>query len=160
MNLMLARLLTRLYPRRWRERYGDEFEALLLDGRGNLRAGANVVWSALCERIFPTQGGKMTRDPGSFGAVVRQPSAFLPLAMSLTALALVLGHITLYGIAREADEGAVAHLWQLLMAGQLPVLAYFAFKWLPRATKPALGVLALQGAAVVAAMAPVFLLNL
>jgi hypothetical protein len=80
--------------------------------------------------------------------------------MSLVALALVLGHIALYGPAREADEGAVAHLWQLLMAGQLPVLAFFAIKWLPRATKPALGVLALQAVAVLAAVAPVFLLNL
>ena len=30
------------------------------------------------------------------------------------------------------DEGTIAHLWQLLMAGQLPVLAFFAIKWLPR----------------------------
>jgi len=102
----------------------------------------------------------MARDPRSFGAVVRNPSALLPLAMSLIALALVLGHVALYGALREADEGAVAHLWQLLMAGQLPVLAYFAIKWLPRAPRPALSVLALQAVAVLAAMAPVFLLNL
>jgi len=108
----------------------------------------------------------MDRDPRSFGAIVRQPSAFLPLAMSLTALAILLGHIALYGLAPEAvvggrpDEGAVAHIWQLLMAGQLPVLAFFAIKWLPRALKPALGVLALQVGAVLAAMAPVFFLNL
>jgi len=102
----------------------------------------------------------MNRDPHSFGAVVRNPSAFLPLAMSLTALTLVLVHVAVYGAAREADEGAVAHLWQILMAGQLPVLAFFAVKWLPRATKPALGVLALQAGAVLASMAPVFFLNL
>jgi hypothetical protein len=160
MNPMAARLLTRLYPRCWRERYGDEFEALLLDGHGGMRTLVNVVWSALGERISPTQGGKMARDPRSFGAVVRNPSALLPLAMSLIALALVLGHVALYGALREADEGAVAHLWQLLMAGQLPVLAYFAIKWLPRAPRPALSVLALQAVAVLAAMAPVFLLNL
>lgn len=102
----------------------------------------------------------MNRDPLSFGAIVRQPSAFVPLAMSLTALAIVLGHIALYGVAREADEGAVAHLWQILMAGQLPVLLYFAIKWLRRAPRPALGVLALQAGAVLASMAPVFFLNL
>ena len=80
--------------------------------------------------------------------------------MSLTALAIVLGHIALYGAAREADEGATAHLWQILMAGQLPVLAFFAIKWLPRAPRQALGVLALQAGAVLASMAPVFYFNL
>ncbi len=102
----------------------------------------------------------MDRDPRSFGAIVRHPSAFVPMAMSLTALALVLGHIALFGAAREADEGAIAHLWQILMAGQMPVLAFFAIKWLPRAPRQALGVLALQTGAVLASMAPVFLLNL
>ena len=44
------------------------------------------------------------------------PLPWIPIGMSLAALALVLGHIALYGTAREADEGAAAHLWQLLMA--------------------------------------------
>ncbi|MDR3774802.1 MAG: hypothetical protein P4L26_15715 [Terracidiphilus sp.] len=164
MRTAIARLLTRLYPRAWRERYGAEFEALLADGRSDLRTyvktGANVIWSAASEHIFPTQGGNMERDPGSFGAIVRHPSALIPMAMSVTALALVVGHIALYGAAREGDEGAIAHLWQLLMAGQLPVLAFFAIKWLPRAPKPTLGVLALQAGTVLAAMAPVFYFNL
>jgi hypothetical protein len=160
MNPALARLLTRLYPRPWRERYGAEFEALLLDGHGGLGTAANVAWSAVCERISPTQGGKMNRDPLSFGGVTRKPSAFLPLAMSLAALAVVLGHIAIYGAVREADEGAAAHIWQLLMAGQLPVVAFFAIKWLPRSPKAALGVLGLQAGAVLASMAPVFYFNL
>jgi len=164
MNPALAHLLVCLYPRPWRERYGAEFEAVLLDGEGglrnSLRAGANVVWSAVCERIFPTQGGNMDRDPLSFGAVVKRPSALVPVAMSVTALAIVMGHIALYGHAREADEGAAAHLWQLLMAGQLPVLAFFAIKWLRRAPRQALGVLALEAGAVLGAMAPVFYFNL
>jgi len=96
----------------------------------------------------------------SFGSVLKTPSAFLPLALSLTALSLVLGHVILYGVAREADEGAVAHLWQILMGAQLPVLAYFAIKWLPRAPRQTLCVMGLQAGAVVAAMAPVFILNL
>jgi hypothetical protein len=80
--------------------------------------------------------------------------------MSLTALAVVLGHIAIYGAAREADEGAAAHIWQLLMAGQVPVVAFFAIRWLPRAPRAALGVLALQAGAVLASMAPVFYFNL
>ena len=92
-------------------------------------------------------------------SVVKQPSALIPLAMSCAALALVLGHIALVGVAREADEGTAAHLWQLLMAGQVPVVALFAIKWLPRSPRQALLVLALQGGAAFAALAPVFLLN-
>jgi len=164
MKPALARLLVRLYPYAWRERYGEEFEAVLLDDVGDLRSGinlgANVIWSALCERVFPTQGGKMAQPTHSFGTMLKHPSALIPVAMSLTALALVLGHIAIYGAAREADEGATAHLWQLLMAGQLPVLAFFAIKWLPRAPKQTLGVLVVQAGAVLASMAPVFYFNL
>jgi hypothetical protein len=92
-------------------------------------------------------------------STVKLPSAMVPLAMSCAALAIVLGHIAVSGIARQADEGAAAHLWQLLMAGQLPVVAFFAIKWLPRSPRPTLLVLALQAGAALAAMAPVFLLN-
>jgi hypothetical protein len=45
------------------------------------------------------------------------------------------------------------------MAGQLPVVAFFAIKWLPRSPRQALLVLALQAGAALAALAPVFLLN-
>ena len=92
-------------------------------------------------------------------STVKQPSALIPLAMSCAALAIVLGHIAMAGVGREADEGTAAHLWQLLMAGQLPVVAFFAIKWLPRSPRPALLVLALQAGAALAALAPVFLLN-
>jgi len=160
MNRVVAHLLTRLYPRDWRERYGEEFEALLQNGHGDLRTSANVIWSALGEHIFPTRGGNMDQHINSFGAIIKRPSAFLPLAMSLTALTLVLGHVAMFGAVREADEGTTAHLWQLLMAGQMPVLAFFAIKWLPRAPRQTLYVLALQTGAVLASMAPVFLLNL
>jgi hypothetical protein len=87
---------------------------------------------------------------------MKKPSALIPIAMSLAALALVLGDIAMFGVAHEADEGAAAHLWQLLMAGQVPVVAYFALKWLPRAPGQALRVLALQVAAALAACAPVY----
>jgi hypothetical protein len=87
---------------------------------------------------------------------MKKPSALIPIAMSLAALALVLGDIAMFGVAHEADEGAAAHLWQLLMAGQVPVVAYFALKWLPRAPGQALRVLALQVAAALAACALVY----
>ena len=102
----------------------------------------------------------MDQSVRSFGEILKQPSAFLPLAMSLSALALVLGHLAIFGVVHEADEGTPAHLWQLLMAGQLPILAYFAIKWLPQAPRQTMYVLALQAAAVLAALAPVFFLKL
>ena len=93
-------------------------------------------------------------------SLLRQPSGFTPVAMSAAALALVLLYAAAHGTQPQADEAAAAHIWQLLMAGQLPVIAFFAIKWLPQAPKEALAVLALQIAAVVAALAPVYLLKL
>jgi hypothetical protein len=92
-------------------------------------------------------------------ATLRRPSALIPLAMSAAALMLVLGHLAIYGPARQADEGAAAHLWQLLMAGQIPIIAFFAIKWLPRTPGQALVILILQAVAGLAAAAPVFVLN-
>lgn len=89
-------------------------------------------------------------------ALVRRPSAFIPIAMSVAALATVVVYATMFGTARQADEGTAAHVWQLLMAGQLPVIAFFAIKWLPAAPRQALLVLGLQAGAALAAMCPVW----
>jgi hypothetical protein len=150
-----------MYPRVWRARYGGEFETLLQNLPANIRTLANVTCSALSEHVTPTQGAKMDQAPLTFTNVTRRPSAFLPMAMSLTALALVVSYIAADAIetghiVREADEGAIAHLWQLLMVGQLPILAFFAFKWLGRSPKQAVKVLALQAGGVLANMAVVF----
>ena len=158
MKPRVARLLVRAYPRRWRKRYGTEFEALLLAEPGGLGNLADVARSALRERI--TSPRSPDEAFWSFGVIATRLSAFIPIAMSLTALSVVLCHIYVYGTAREADEGAAAHIWQILMAGQMPLLAFFALKWLPRAPKQSLCVLALQAGAALASMAPVFLLNL
>ena len=91
--------------------------------------------------------------------VLKHPSAFLPVAMSLAALATVLGFLALHGPAPQADEGAAAHIWQLLLACQVPIVAFFAFKWVPRSPKQALPILTLQVGAALAAMAPVFWLH-
>jgi len=93
------------------------------------------------------------------GSAARRPSALIPIAMSLAALATVLARIAIVGTAPEPDEGAAAHIWQLLMAGQVPVIAFYAITWLPRAPRAALQVLAAQAGAALAAMAPVFLLG-
>jgi hypothetical protein len=92
-------------------------------------------------------------------ALLKRPTALIPVAMSIAALGLVIAHVVIYGTAHQADEGAAAHLWQLLMAGQLPVIAFFAIRWLPRTPGQALLVLGLQAVAMLAAAAPVFVLN-
>lgn len=92
--------------------------------------------------------------------LMKRPSAFVPVMMSVLALTVVVVHVALYGAAREPDEGTAAHLWQILMAGQLPIVVFFGVNWLRRTPRPALLILALQAAAGLAAAAPVFLLGL
>jgi len=92
-------------------------------------------------------------------AILKKPSAFLPLAMSFGAFATVLIYVAMFGPAPQADEGTAAHIWQILMAGQIPIILFFALKWLPRNPKEALLVLVLQGSAALMALAPVFLLR-
>lgn len=79
--------------------------------------------------------------------------------MSLAALALVVGHTIMFGIVHEADEGTPAHIFQLLMAAQAPIIAFFALKWLPRAPGQTLRVLALQAVAAVAAFTAAYFLT-
>ena len=95
----------------------------------------------------------------SVGALMRRPSAFLPIAMSLAALALLLSYVATHGVARQEDEGAAAHLFQLLMVAQVPLVGYFALWWLPRAPRHAAVILALQLCAGLAALAPVVALG-
>ena len=92
--------------------------------------------------------------------LMKQPSALLPLIMSFVAMAIVLGHVAMFGVVHEVDEGTPAHLFQLLIAGQVPIVAFFAIKWLPQTPRQALQVLALQAGAGLAALAPVYFFHL
>ena len=92
-------------------------------------------------------------------SLIKQPSAYLPILMSLAALTLVLGHAAVFGVVHEVDEGAAAHIWQILMALQLPILAYFILKWLPNRTKETLQVLTLEAALWLANFAAVYWLT-
>jgi hypothetical protein len=90
---------------------------------------------------------------------LKHPSAFVPITMSLLALAVIVIHIARFGPAPQPDEGTSAHLWQLLMGLQIPIIGIFAIRWLPQSPRPSLIVLALQAAAGIAALAPVYLLH-
>ncbi len=92
-------------------------------------------------------------------ALLKKPSGWLPVAMSGAALALVLVHVARYGMVREADEGTSAHLFQFLMLAQLPVVFFFASKWLPKTPKQAFWALVVQAVAAMAAFAAVYVLE-
>ena len=88
--------------------------------------------------------------------MLRRPSAVVPVVMSAAALAVLITYVAVHGTAPQEDEGTAAHLWQILMAGQLPVIGFFAIKWLPLERTQALQVLAFQLSAALAAIFPVW----
>lgn len=92
-------------------------------------------------------------------SMLKHPSAFLPVGMSLGALATIVVFIAMHGTAPQADEGAAAHIWQLLMVAQTPIIVFFAAKWVPVSPRLAMPVLALQITAALLALAPVFILH-
>jgi len=92
----------------------------------------------------------------SFG---KKASALVPVLMSLAALVLVGIQLLTHGMKPEADEGTVAHLYQLLVVAQLPVIAFFVYRWLRLAPTKALTVVVVQALALVAALIPVHMMG-
>jgi hypothetical protein len=97
-------------------------------------------------------------------AIGKKASAWIPVAMSLVALVLVLIQLGIHGfgihgLEPERGQGAVANLWQLLMAAQIPIIAFFAFRWVRRGARwEAVTVLLVQAiAATAASVLPVFM---
>ena len=91
--------------------------------------------------------------------MLKQPTVFLPLVMSLVALIMILVHYSIFGIVDETDEGTAAHIFQLLIVAQVPFIAFHAFKWLALAPRQALFFIVLQVSAVLAAIVAVFFLT-
>jgi hypothetical protein len=92
---------------------------------------------------------------------MRWLGAILPLLMTLTVVATGLVHaIQAGGFVREADEGTAAHLFQILMPAQIPIIAIFAATQLPRHLTWTRWILALQIGAAFALFAAVFSLRL
>jgi len=150
----LARFVYRMYPSWWWERYGGELESLVEDAGTTWATVADLVFAALVVRVqqrAPAVAGQLTiRD------LLWRPSGFLPVAMSACALAVIAVHIITSGVAPQADEGSAAHLWQLLMAGQLPFVGWFALRWVPERGGRAIAVSAIHAGAIAAALFPVW----
>ena len=89
----------------------------------------------------------------------KKPSALIPVGMSLVALMLIAIQMSIHGVGPERDEGALAHLYQLLVLGQIPVISFFALRWLRRAPLQGLRVVAAQAFALAAALVPVHMMG-
>lgn len=155
--------LVHLYPRAWRDRYGDELSDLI--------AGRQVDWLVICDvasaalgahwREVSTRGEKIMIAQVHGGQnLVRTPSAYLPILMSLAALGTVLVSVFLFGARHDADEGAAAHLFQLLVAGQAPLIVWFAVRGRRTLARQAAIILGLQLAAIGLALLPVWYFGL
>lgn len=80
-------------------------------------------------------------------SLIKEPGAWIPFVMSFAALVMILGYVAIFGFVHHQDEGAPAHIFQLIMVTQLPIAGYFAIKWLPKRPTQTLLVLALQAVA-------------
>jgi len=61
----------------------------------------------------------------TFGSLLKQPSAFIPLLMSAAAFLLIIAVLSTVGVTHP-DEGAPARLFQLLILLQVPIVGFFA----------------------------------
>ncbi len=95
--------------------------------------------------------------------LLKRPSAWVPIALSLVMLVFMFTLFTMHGAptpAENKDEGVAAHLFQIWLVLEFFMILFFASKWLPQKPTDALLVLAIQIALVIAGCAPVFLLHL
>ena len=92
--------------------------------------------------------------------LLKRPSAFLPLVISAGFLAVFAIGTVQGAFVRQPDEGTGAHLFQILMPLQFLIIVFFAVSWLPKNTKPALQVLAVQCIMAVAVLAVVYFRHL
>lgn len=95
-------------------------------------------------------------------SLLRKPSAWVPIALSLGMLAFIFTYIMLFGVSapqQNKDEGTPAHIFQLWLVLEAVMILFFAITWLSKEPKQALIILAIQIIAVLAACAPIFILE-
>jgi hypothetical protein len=95
-----------------------------------------------------------------FAQLIRKPAAWLPLLFSAAIAALLLTAYLRGDLRPKPDEDAYAHLFQIFLAAQIPIIAWFAIKWMPQAPRPGAIVLILQFLAIAVVCSPVYLLHL
>ena len=98
---------------------------------------------------------------GYMFALLKKPSAWIPILLSLCAYVLfALYFLHMLPPDPIGDEGLGAHLFWLLMGLQIPIGLFFAAKWLPREPRPAFTILALQTTLWLLAWTPVWYFHL
>ena len=78
--------------------------------------------------------------------LIRDPTAWLPIALSVIALIDVLVFGVVFGSVaqHDRDEGTPAHLFQGVMFVAALLVVVFAVRWMPRAPREAAVVLGFQ----------------
>ena len=156
--------LVRLYPRAWRERYGAELEDLLERERG-AHAAFDVLRAAAAEWLFNGSGlgeRMMQTYRGSVVAMALPPSGFVPLILSGLALAELLLYLALFGAGSGKgvhDEGAAAHIYQLLIGLQFLIIPWFALRWGLRDLRAGATLVTTQALAILASFGPLWLIE-
>jgi hypothetical protein len=72
---------------------------------------------------------------------------------------MVLVHAALFGVVHEPDEGTPAHVFQLLMMAQLPIIAIFILRRVTSAPRATFEIVGLQIVAAGCAVLSVLLLT-
>lgn len=90
---------------------------------------------------------------------LQNPGAGIPMALSLAGSSKGAGHALLFGVTRAADEGTPAHVFPLLMALPLPLLAWRFVRFLPTDRRRAMGVLGIQACLALLAISTVRILT-
>jgi len=148
-----AHVLLRWYPREWRDRFGEEFTALLLDEMGeqprSVRRSLNVAWSGLVARTAQAgmAGASLSegaQSQASLGWITAALAAFLCFGLGMWSQ-LVVGwqwtspDTAATTIGTVVISLAVLYLVVLGLAALAPVVA-LALLQLARKKEAALGV--------------------
>ena len=95
--------------------------------------------------------------------ILRKPSAWIPIALSLFWIVWWVYFFVMFGTPRpdpQADEGVAAHLFQLWLVIEVFMIGFFMVRWLPKKPISTLLITTLQIFLVIAASAPVFYFQL
>jgi hypothetical protein len=104
--------LVSLYPRRWKERYGQEFERVLSDYPKTLGTVCNVIWGALVahlhERITKRRND-MSTARRILGCTWSSVSPRMSDAALLLAVALAVSGVLVWNMTTTAYFGPPGH---------------------------------------------------
>ena len=94
-------------------------------------------------------------------SLIKKPSAWIPIALSVAILLMELGAIVVFGTpSPKSDEGVLAHLFQIWLVLEALLISFFVTAWVVRSPVPAVRILLLQVGEVFAGCFPVYYFHL